>query len=130
MPAPTAVQPCLDRAVLRAGAIVQRAGTAALEALQADNSRRDAARELQQRLPAWRNRYGELLRHTLDNPAPAAGVAAADSGNSGNSGFNFNSLTLVDDTQVLQSIESTRLAQQITAKLERPLSEAEIGGWV
>lgn len=121
MTLPAIVQSCQERAVRRAGAIVLRAGTAALEAMQADTQRRDAARELQLRLPAWRNRYGELLGRVLQEPeASAAPAAAPDAGE-----LRFSSLTLVDDTQVLQTLESQRFAQQLLGKLESTLGELD-----
>src|SRR5438445_368857 len=114
---PAVVQPCLDRAVARAGSIVQRAAACAVEALQTDPHKRDALHELQRRMPEWRTRYGELLRRTLDNPSagqPAATVSPSSL-----------TLTLVDDSQIAQSIESTRLAQQIVAQVERPLADLD-----
>src|SRR5438105_386920 len=119
MPVPAVVQPCLDRAVLRAGSIVSHAAASALEALQADTQRRDAARELQLRMPGWRTRYADLLRKQLEEPAPAAPAAAP----AGGTADRLSMLTLVDDTEIVQSIESTRVTQQIAAGVERPLAD-------
>jgi hypothetical protein len=120
MTLPAVVQSCQERAVRRAGAIVQRAGTTALEAMQADAQRRDAARELQLRLPAWRNRYGELLARVLQEPEAGAAAATPTAAES-----RFSSLTLVDDTEVLQTLEGQRFAQQLRGKLESSLGELD-----
>src|SRR5437868_2226684 len=114
---PAVVQPCLDRAVARAGSIVQRAAACAVEALQADAQKREALHELQRRLPEWRTRYGEVLRRALDNPSAGQATVTVSPSSL--------TLALVDDSQIAQSIESTRLAQQIVAQVERPLAELD-----
>jgi hypothetical protein len=121
---PAVVQPCLERAVRRAGSLVQNAGASALDILRADAQHRDAVRELQVCLPAWRSRYTELLRATLQEPAPNMLDISPGIGTS-STASKLDSLTLVDDTQVLRSLESKRFAQLITGKLERPLGELD-----
>jgi hypothetical protein len=124
MALPAAVQPCVDRAVLRAGSLIARAGAAALDAMLPDAQRRDAARELQLRLPAWRPRYGELLRRVIDNPPPPAAPDEKPA-KGASMELQIASLTLVDENAIAQSIESTRFAQQLVGKLERPLADID-----
>lgn len=125
MALPAVVQPCVDRAVLRAGSLLARSGAAALEAMLPDAQRRDAARELQLRLPAWRSRFGELLQRTIDNPAPPAAPPEDQPKKGSSLELQIASLTLVDENAVAQSIESTRFAQQLVGKLERPLADLD-----
>jgi hypothetical protein len=83
----------------------------------------DAWHELLARRKDWVDRFPALLRTACEqaarNDAPAAG-AGADAPSSG-----FLSLTLVDDTEIARKIESSRLAQQLTSMLERPLAELD-----
>lgn len=82
----------------------------------------DAWRELLVRRKAWADRYPRLLRAACDKAAryepPPEG--AADAPSSG-----FAALTLVDDTEIARKIESSRLAQELTAMLDRPLAELD-----
>lgn len=83
----------------------------------------DAWHALIARRKDWVDRFPEMLRQaclaSARNDAPAAS-ASPDGPSSG-----FMSLTLVDDSEIARKIESSRLAQQLTAMLERPLAELD-----
>lgn len=81
----------------------------------------DAWRAMMSRRRAWGERFPELLRAAFE--ADISGRAATDAVAPGGGGF--RSLTLVDDDEIARKIESTRLAQQLTAMLERPLAELD-----
>ncbi|MBC5764087.1 DUF1631 family protein [Ramlibacter albus] len=115
MPLPAVVQPCLDRAVQRASSLVYRAGTEAAEALQKDSANRDAVRDLLRRLPSWRTRFADVLRRTIETTEPEPQAAAPQPG--------ALSLSLVDDNEVVQNIEASRLAQQMAGRVEKQLAE-------
>ena len=82
----------------------------------------DAWHGLLARRKDWVDRFPALLRSACEqaarNDAPAA--AGGDAPSSG-----FMALTLVDDTEIARKIESSRLAQQLTSMLERPLAELD-----
>lgn len=126
MPLPAAVHPCIDEAVARATRLVERCVDHAAVALEEEFRRRgnpgarqeldDAVREMQRQRPIWCVRFPQILRQTIDSPAGSARPAA---------GLHPSSLTLVDDSEVMQSIESSRLAQQLAGLVEQPLKELD-----
>lgn len=109
------VEKCIDHAV----AELQQAE---LQAERSDQRNEIAAawRALQMQRPRWCSRYPQLLRaaFTADASGKAEPAAAAPA-------LRPSSLTLVDDTEITQGIESARLAQQLVAVLERPLAELD-----
>ena len=80
----------------------------------------DAWRELLVRRKGWKEEFPRLL-------AAACEVDAKDDGSGTSPGFtsSFADLSLVDDNVIASRIESSRLAQQLTSSLERPLSELD-----
>lgn len=129
---PTVTRSMVDAAAA-AGRLVERCAAHALTDLQnaeagaAVDQRQqigDAWRELNLRRKAWAQRFPALLGAAFQadaegaarpQPAAAAGGAAA----------RFMAFTLVDDREIARNIECSRLAQQLTSMLERPLAELD-----
>ncbi len=116
--APRLIEKCVDQAVAQ----LQQS-----EAGSSGEQRQriaDAWRELLLRRNPWSTRFPRLLGAAFEAvaaggpPAPAPAAVVDD-------GDDDLSLTLVDDTEIARTIESTRLAQQLTSMLERPLSELD-----
>jgi len=128
MPAlPALVRPCIDEAVSRASAMLNRAVEHAVEMLEQEQRAippgperqrySTAVREMHMQRLGWRVRFPQLLRETLENPPrprQAAGMVLRPS-----------SLTLVDDADVEESIESARLTLELAGRVERPLAELD-----
>ena len=127
--APPLLRRCLDHTVQAAGPLLKRSLDQAVELmLEAEGKagqsgdRRDiydARRELTGLVPGWVERYPRELRQALDAPPeqeqqPAAAKALRPS-----------TLTLVDDDQMAQAIESSRLSQLLLPSLEQPLAELD-----
>lgn len=111
------IETCVDHAVAQ----LQEAESQATRGDQRQQLA-DAWRELLARRSGFASRFPHLLGGALK--AEAAGrkpegatTSLADS--------SFASLTLVDDDAIARSIESSRLAQQLAAALERPLGELD-----
>lgn len=83
----------------------------------------DAWHELLARRKDWVDRFPALLRSACEQAVRNEAPAASAGGDASSSGF--MSLTLVDDTEIARKIESSRLAQQLTSMLERPLAELD-----
>ena len=122
------LQKCFDDAASAARRILERALDHAVPALQEAESKglrmaerhdlADAWRALLQPRPAWLDRYPRDLR--LAFQAGLAGVEPAPS-----QAGRLDALTLVDDAQVVQGIESARLSEQLRALAEQPLAELD-----
>lgn len=109
------VERCIDHAV----AELQQAESQA-ERSDQRNELAAAWRALLMQRPRWTNRFPQLLRAAIDADASGKGnePQAAPT-------LRPSSLTLVDDTEIAQGIESSRLAQQLISVLERPLAELD-----
>ncbi|MBA2965659.1 MULTISPECIES: DUF1631 family protein [Ramlibacter] len=125
MPVPNLVRPCLNEAVARAPRLMERAIDEAVAALEAEAARRAganwrdhqaAARALAGRRAALLDRFPRQLRAALEHPAPAAGSGG---------GMRPSSLTLVDDAELMQSIESARLAQAVSGPVDGARAELD-----
>lgn len=108
------VEQCVDHAV----AELQSAEARAMPSLRQQLS--DAWREMLARRKEWKAQFPRLL-------AAACEIDAKDDGTGTTAGFtsSFADLSLVDDNVIASKIESSRLAQQLTSTLERPLSELD-----
>ncbi|RYY98009.1 MAG: DUF1631 family protein, partial [Comamonadaceae bacterium] len=125
MAVPNLVRPCLNEAVARASRLMERAVDHAVARLDEEANPRGggdwrdtqaAARELARRRPALIEQYPRALRTALENRASRAKADA---------GLRPSSLTLVDDADVMQSIESARLTQALATPVEQALSELD-----
>lgn len=124
---PNLVRPCLNEAVARASRMAERAAEHAAAALDLEAVARSgpidwrevqaAGRELLRLRAIWRDGFPPLLRTVLAQPMPVRPDAKAD--------LRFSSLTLVDDVELTQSIESARLAQQLVPQVEEALAELD-----
>jgi hypothetical protein len=74
-----------------------------------------AAQDLAQQRSQLCASIGGALRKAISSPAGAGGGVR----------LNPSSLTLVDDTEVTQSIESSRLGMQVESLVEKPLAELD-----
>ncbi|MEJ5992007.1 DUF1631 family protein [Ramlibacter sp. PS3R-8] len=108
------VDQCVDHAVAELQAAEARAMSPQRQQLS------DAWRELLARRKGWKEQFPRLL-------ASACERDARDDGSGAHAGFtsSFADLSLVDDNVIASKIESSRLAQQLTSALERPLSELD-----
>lgn len=119
---PAVAGPCLEQAIARAPQWMTRAIDHACTQLQ-DESRRGsgagrqdlsiAAGELAQQRVLWCAAIGGALRNAVmvgDTARPAMRI-------------NPSSLTLVDDGEVMKTIESSRLAMELESRVEKPLAE-------
>jgi hypothetical protein len=107
------IEKCVDDAVTT----LQQAESAANGDQRARLS--EAWRELMRRRRTWGTRFPQVLGTAFEaeasgRPQPAAAV-----------GDGRLSLSLVDDTEISRTIETARLAQQLTSMLERPLHELD-----
>jgi hypothetical protein len=122
---PPLVHPCIDAAVHRASGMLNRAVDHALDALDreerrlSDNQLRQqyvaAMQEMRLQRLAWRKHYPQVLREAIERP-PAAG---------GGMKLHPSSLSLVDDAEVMKSIEASRLSKQLETLVEQPLEELD-----
>lgn len=128
-----AVTPTVARSIAAAsaaaGALVEQCVDHAVAELQSAEARAmspqrqqfsDAWREMLARRKEWKEQFPRLL-------AAACEIDARDDGTGTTAGFtsSFADLSLVDDNVIASKIESSRLAQQLTSTLERPLSELD-----
>jgi hypothetical protein len=123
---PPPVRTCIDEAVARAPRLIDQAVDQAVERLDEELRRRDspaerqelagAVREMLRQRPMWRLSFPQALRKAVESPPKPA---------SGGLRLHPSSLTLVDDSVVAQSIESSRLAQEVAARVEQPLTELD-----
>lgn len=125
---PAVVRPCINEAVARAGRMAERAAEKAAEALdQAALAKagsttdwrelQAAGRELLRLKKQWHDTFPRLLRQVLESPAPARTDPSAP--------LRLSSLTLVDDAEVAQSVDTSRLTQQLLPLVEQPLAELD-----
>lgn len=109
----------LDRCVEHAVAELQATEAKAIAEQRQQVS--DAWRAMVAHRKQWGERFPALLQAAIEADVSGSGVdAPPEPGSSG-----FAALSLVDDTEIARKIESTRLAQQLTAMLERPLAELD-----
>ncbi|MFC5520059.1 DUF1631 family protein [Polaromonas jejuensis] len=137
---PDVLQSCLQEAAKAARPALERCIEAAVAALQLAEAQseqvgeRDALamawRELLKNKPAWSIQYPADLRTTFSSGVAAAGQAApsassipALAGTSTQAFASADAFSLVDDADVSQAIESSRLLQQILPLVEQPLAE-------
>lgn len=130
MPAVTAtVARSIGAASATAAALVDQCVDHAVSELQAVEARSmpsqrqlvsGAWRELLARRKGWKEQFPRLL-------AAACEADVKDDGSGTSAGFtsSFADLSLVDDNVIASKIESSRLAQQLTSTLERPLSDLD-----
>lgn len=113
------VDHCIERAV----AELQEAES---RALSAERQRiADAWRALLQQRMAWRQRFPRLLSTALAEEAKGTPAVAPVLRDPPTSSSGFLEFSLVDDTEIASRIESTRLAEQLDAMLDRPLAELD-----
>ncbi|HEX7889148.1 MAG TPA: DUF1631 family protein [Ramlibacter sp.] len=112
-----------------AARLIERCVQHAVAELQASETKAEAERRKEvseawramlTRREDWGQRFPGLLQAAIEADVCGDGPAPTETGNSG-----FAALTLVDDSEISRKIESTRLAQQLTAMLERPLAELD-----
>lgn len=123
MPAlPAAVGPCVEEAVARASQVMARVVDHACTRLQQQS--RAAAGPLRQDLALA---AAEVARHRVPWCAGIAGALRremqAQESAPAAVRIHPSSLTLVDDGEVTQNIESSRLAMELETRLEKPLAE-------
>jgi hypothetical protein len=108
------IEQCVDHAVAELQSTEARSMPSQRQQLS------DAWRELLARRKGWKEQFPRLL-------ATACEIDAKDDGSGTSAGFtsSFADLSLVDDNVIASKIESSRLAQQLTSSLERPLSELD-----
>jgi hypothetical protein len=123
---PNVVRPCFNEAVSRAARLIERAAAHAAEALDREALARAggavdwrelqaASRELLRLAPRWRDTFPVTLRSALESPPPPRTPMVRGS-----------SLTLVDDGDLMESIESARLAQEVAPQVEAALAELDL----
>ncbi|MBL0392697.1 DUF1631 family protein [Ramlibacter monticola] len=108
------IEKCVDQAV----ASLQQAESAATGEQRQLLS--DAWRQLLNQRVAFRNRFPRSLGTAFEAEAGERPRAATPRDE-----LPTLSLSLVDDTEISRTIETSRLAQQLTATLERPLHELD-----
>ncbi|MBI5275043.1 MAG: DUF1631 family protein [Burkholderiales bacterium] len=125
MPLPSVLKPCIDDAVARAALLIDQTLEVASEALeleqrtltQAEDRQEYSAllRELAAQRPMWRVRFPQVLRKKIEEPPQPAS----------HSRMRPSSLTLVDDSELMQGIEASRLTQELASLVEQPLAELD-----
>lgn len=116
---PPTVLACIDDAVAKAPALIDKTFEVAAAALDEDAAARrgdmrtlqEAAQELRGAAMVSRTRYGTLLRRVLTGQKEEAAFS------------DFSALTLVDDAQVVEKVDSGRLTQELTSRVDESLSE-------
>jgi hypothetical protein len=126
MPLPQVLLACVDDAVSRAGTMMENATDAAEAALEEERRRLEnpidrleytaALHELTLQRMSWAARFPEAVREALTNPSQRTPGALT---------VRPSSLSLVDDDEVMQAIETSRLTQQLASKVEQPLAELD-----
>lgn len=121
---------CLDEAVAAAAGLLEKCLDQAITSLQDSETKStkvserqemaDAWRELQKHRSAWVGRFPRDLRLALE-----AGPKVAETPRASVPGSGFASLTLVDDSSVVQAIESQRLTQLLLSAVEQSLAELD-----
>ncbi|TFZ01747.1 DUF1631 family protein [Ramlibacter humi] len=125
---PAVVRPCINEAVARAARMAERAAEKAAEALdqealaQAGSSAdwrelQAAGRELLRLKKQWHDTFPRLLRQVLESAAPPKSDPATP--------LRHSSLSLVDDAEMAQSVDTSRLAQLLLPLVEQPLAELD-----
>ncbi|MES3001947.1 MAG: DUF1631 family protein [Pseudomonadota bacterium] len=123
---PPVVRPCIDEAIAQSGLMIARAIDHAGAAFEDELRKRGgAAREdfaaAARALPAlrveWCGVYPSALRKAIESNKTARATPMASPSSL--------TLTLVDDDEVLQSIEVSRLAQELDSMLGQSLSELD-----
>ncbi len=116
--ASAAAGPALERCIDHAIAVIQEAETKSMKARQRDDLAM-AWRDLQKLKPGWVAQYPREVLAAFSTPveAPKSIPAPLSLGGS--------SFSLVDDDDVLQGIESTRMLQRVLPVVEQVLSELD-----
>ncbi|MDI1342071.1 DUF1631 family protein [Polaromonas sp.] len=118
-----AARPALERCIDHAVAALQVAETQSLKVSERDDLAR-AWRELQRHRDGWSAQYPGLLLAAFSQPAkPAVQPVAARKALPALAGADM--FSLVDDTQVEEGIESSRLLQQVAPMVEQSLAELD-----
>jgi hypothetical protein len=127
------LEKCLDQVTQHAPQVLARCIDHVIEALQeaeyksTNTSERaeftDAWRELLQHKAAWCREYPAELRSAFRLAVQSHGSPAKSAPRKEVS--DIASLTLVDDDEVRQEIEASRLVQQVMPRLESPISELD-----
>jgi len=105
---------CLDHAIAKLQDEEMRAPSAQRQDLGG------AWREMAQQKGGWLARFPKLLLTAFEKAASPDGAAELSQPK-----LRPSSLTLVDDNEVAQTIEASRLAQALVSKLEQPLAELD-----
>lgn len=123
---PPLLSPCIDDVVAHAGTLIDHAVDEALDAIEAElmqltsqalrRQQAAAQREMAMLRGNWRLTFPNALRDAVRNPPPPKPQGAM---------VRASSLTLVDDDEVTQNIESSRLAQHLRSAAEQPLAELD-----
>jgi hypothetical protein len=113
---PHLLERCVDHAVAELQAAEQNA-------LKGDERRdcADAWRELLTQRARWAVRFPQLLQAAFNAAASGEGTGGEKSAPT----LRPSSLTLVGENEIDEKIEASRLAQQLTSTLERPLAELD-----
>ncbi|MGV3493101.1 MAG: DUF1631 family protein [Ramlibacter sp.] len=113
----------VDHCIERATADLQEAES---RAMSPERQRiADAWRALLQQRLVWRQRFPRLLSTAIAEEARGTAEPAPVAADPPTSSSGFLEFSLVDDTEIASRIESTRLAEQLNAMLERPLAELD-----
>ncbi len=116
--APMALERCLNHVV----SVLQEAEcTSQRDAERVELGK--AWRELLTHQDAWCKHYGDELRRAFHTPVACGPDSSEQRGDSGRS--RPQELTLVDDAEILEEIESSRLVRHVRPLVERPVSELD-----
>lgn len=123
---PAVVRPCIEEAIQRSARLLEAAIDHASAALLEDTRKSlpapvrqeitDAAGELLRLKPAWSAAFPRALRKAMEAPPSDGRIGVR---------VNPSSLTLVDDHEVEQNIETARLVQQLEGKVDKVLGELD-----
>ncbi len=119
--ASAAAGPALERCIDYAVGVLQEAETKSLKAKQRDELAM-AWRELLKLRPVWVAQYPRDVLAAFNTPVDAARAGAAPAARTLSAGDKFS---LVDDDELVQNIESSRLLQRVLPVVEQVLSELD-----
>jgi hypothetical protein len=116
--APMALERCLNHVV----SVLQEAESTSQRSAERIELGK-AWRELLAHQDAWCKHYGDELRRAFHTPVASDADSPEQRGGSGRS--RPQELTLVDDAEILEEIESSRLVRHVRPLVERPVSELD-----
>lgn len=116
--------PALERCVDHAIAVLQQAESMSMKARERDELAM-AWRELQKIKPAWLAAFPRDLLAGFTAPPEASRSGGAALSPSPSSGGGLDKLSLVDDSKVVQDIESSRLLQRVLPVVDQVLAELD-----